>query len=216
MKKENAAGAIVAILIALIVKAALETMLKPSFDHDRPWSELLSLHGAQLGVLFVMLLRFYLGAYRIAQMEPSDVAFPVRATNFIFAFLVFSALYTIALSVRDPGYYFTLMVALHTIDAILLGIGLILTFIVGDRTQAGEIRLPARRKIVFIFFLLSVVTIVYAFISYRVAGAELSDPDAITAHSLFLIFLMLLSLFDLWLLRDFYFRYPLWEKKYAV
>src|ERR1700730_1523187 len=127
MKKENAAGAIVAILMALIVKAALETMLKPSFDHDRPWSELLSLHGAQLGVLFVMLLRFYLGAYRIAQMEPNDVAFSVRAMNFIFAFLVFSTFYTIALSVTDSGYYFTLMVALHIIDGSWFAIGLVLS-----------------------------------------------------------------------------------------
>ena len=216
MKKENAAGAIVALLLALIVKAALETMFRPIFEGNDPWSELLSLHGAQLGVLFIMLLRFYLGAFRIAQMEPNDVAFSVRAMNFVFAFVVFSTLYTIALSVMKSGYYFTLMVVLHTIDAILLGIGLVLTFVVRDRTQPGEIRLPARRNIMFVFFILSVVTIAYAFISYSLAGARFSDPTAAFPHSLFLIFLLLLSFFDLWLLRDFYFRYPRWAADNAL
>jgi hypothetical protein len=210
MKKENALGAIIALLLALIVKAALETMFKPIFEGNDPWSELLSLHGAQLAVLFILLLRFYLGAYRIAQMEPNDIAFPVRAMNFVFAFVVFSTFYTIALSVTKSGYYFTLMVALHTIDAILLGIGHVLTYIADDRTQPGEITLRARRKIVFTFFALSVVTVAYAFISYSLLGARFSDPSAVYAHSLFLIFLLLLSLFDLWLLRDFYFRYARW------
>ncbi len=213
MKKENAAAAIQAILLALIVKAALETTFKPIFEDDKPWSHLLSLDGGQLGVLFIMLLRFYLGAYRIAQMEPNDLAFPVRAMNFIFAFVVFSVFYTIALSVADPGYYFTLMVALHTIDAVLLGIALALTYVFTDRSAAGEIALPARRKIVRTFFLLSVVTIVYAFISYGMAGARFADPNPIGPHYQFLVFLLLLSVFDLWLLRDFYFRYPAWEEK---
>ena len=210
MKKENAVGAIVAILLALIVKAALEATFKPIFDQSKAWAHLLSLDGAQLAVLFIMLARFYLGAYRIAQMEPNDVAFSVRAMNFIFAFVVLSILYTIALSVADSGYYFTLMVALHAIDAILLGIGLVLMFIVADRTEPGEICLSARRRIVTTFFILSIATVVYAFISYGMAGARFADPNASFAHSLFLIFLLLLSFFDLWLLRDFYFRYPRW------
>ena len=212
MKKENAAAAVVAILLALIVKAALETMFKPIFDEDQPWSDLLSLHGAQLAVLYLMLLRFYLGTLRLSQMEPVNTSFAAKAINFVFAFLVFSTFYTIALSVTDSGYYFTLMVALHTIDLIWFAVALALMLIIGDQTQTGEIKFPVRQKIMFTFFMLSFATIAYVINSYPLLDASLSDPDAIIAHSLFLAVLFLLSIFDFWLLGDFYFRYEEWEK----
>src|ERR1043166_133467 len=166
MKKENAAAAVVAILLALIVKAALETMFKPIFGKDLPWSDLLSLHGAQLAVLYLMLLRFYLGTLRLSQMEPVNISFAAKAINFVFAFLVFSTFYTIALSVTDSGYYFTLMVVLHTIDLIWFAVALLLTLVLEDQTQKGEINLSTRQSIMFMFLMLSFTTLAYVINAY--------------------------------------------------
>src|ERR1700741_4873219 len=92
--------AVITIMLALIVKGALDAAFKTLFDGSQTWSEMVGLPLAQLLVFF--LLRFYLGALLFGATEPKRVDFLVRSFNFVFAFAVFCAFYVIALSVTKP------------------------------------------------------------------------------------------------------------------
>src|SRR5437868_3427470 len=103
---QNAIIAAVTIMLALIIKAALETAFKPFFEGHQTWETLFGLPGIQLAVFFLLTLRFYLGVLRFASTEPKRIDFLVRSFNFVFSFLVFCAFYVIALSVTLPKFFY--------------------------------------------------------------------------------------------------------------
>src|SRR5262245_20791248 len=109
-------------MLALIIKAALETTFVPIFEGTRTWHDLYGLPLAQLALFFILTLRFYLGTIRFANTEPRDIDFVVRTFNFVFAFLVFCSFYVIALSVTSPQFFYVEIVILHSIDAAWFGL----------------------------------------------------------------------------------------------
>jgi len=120
---QNAIMITVSILLALIIKAALETAFKPFFDGSQTWQAFYGLPLAQLCVFFVLIFRFYLGALRFSNTEPKRVDFVIRTFNFVFAFMVFSGFYVIALAVTLPKYFYLCIVVLHGIDVAWRGNG---------------------------------------------------------------------------------------------
>jgi hypothetical protein len=92
LTRKESATVIISILLALIVKGALEQFFQPIFDGDEKWSEVPVLHWGQLALCFVLVFRFYLGATRFIDTEPSQLGFLVRAVNLIFSFLLFCLL----------------------------------------------------------------------------------------------------------------------------
>ncbi len=212
MKKEHAATVILAILIGLIVKAALETAL-PIFKAQE-LSPLALLSWAQLAVFFLMTLRFYLGAVRYIDTEPKKPDFLPTAINFIFVFLLFCAFYVTALSVTDPAFFYKLIIALHGIDIAWFVCALVcLGRVSNKKLSVGDIPVSENRKIAKFFFGLSCLTVIYAFASYKLYfHAHFNDGNAIAAHWCFLGFLIVVSICDFWHLREYYFNFPEWRK----
>jgi len=218
MKRENAATVVLVLLLGLIVKEALETTFLPIFRTQESWSSIAWLSWAQLTVFFLMTLRFYLGALRFVATEPQEPDFIPMAVNFIFAFLLFCAFYVIALSVIDPAFFYRLMIALHCIDITWFVCALAcLSRVSNDQLSIGDVRVSESRKIAIFFLLLSATTVGYALVSYKCYfHAQFNDENAITAHWSFLMFLIAVSAFDFWYLRDYYFNFPEWRKANSI
>ena len=99
MKRETAAHFVILILLALIVRAALETTFRPILEPVADWSKVSALQWAQVVVFFVITMRFYIGARRFVENEPKNVNLVSTTVNFLFAFLLFCTIYAIALAV---------------------------------------------------------------------------------------------------------------------
>jgi hypothetical protein len=215
IKRENAT-VIISILLALIVKGALEHFFQPIFDGDKKWSEVPALHWGQLALCFVLVFRFYLGATRFIDTEPKQLGFVVRAVNLIFSFLLFCTFYCVALAVSDPGYFYAIVLVLHGIDVVWFVVALALSYFhhVSDRMlEPGEIKIEASRSIMWSFLVLSAVTIAIGAASYDFFGEALTSQDVMRSHCTFLIFLFLISFVDLVLLRKYYFSFSEWRER---
>lgn len=205
---QNGVIAVVTIMLALIVKAALEAAFKPLFDGTQTWSQIVGLPLTQLLVFFLLTLRFYLGALRFGATEPKRIDFLVRSFNFVFAFAVFCAFYVIALSVTKPDYFYLEIIVLHAIDAcwfgILYGLSHLKYVDIAD-LEDNELPIEPVRRIMATYFFFSLITIILGLFVYPL------DPAATIAHWLFLIFLIAISLIDFWALFDYYFEFDRWR-----
>lgn len=216
-KQENAAIVVVSIMLALIVKAALEAAFKPLIVQGLAWSTISYLSWGQVIVFFVMILRFYLGAIRYVNAEPANVAFLVRVVNFVFAFLLFCVFYIIALSVIDSAYFYTLFVVLHIIDAAWFLIALALLKLRDTPEVSGEIKLSATCWIIWTFFIFSAITILYGLLSYPlIFNQSIHAKEPISAHWWFLGVLVTISLVDFWAHFEWYFHFEKWKKENSV
>jgi len=201
--------AVITIMLALIVKGALEAAFKPLFDGTETWSQIFGLPLAQLFTFFVLILRFYLGALRFGSTEPKNVDFLIRSFNFVFAFGLFCSFYVLALSVTKPDFYYLEIIVLHGIDASWFGIlwGLShLKYVDEPRLLDGELPIRPVRRIMVIYFWFSIVTILYGWL----LGFPL-DPTATAAHWFYLVFLVAISGIDFWALPDYYFNFDKWR-----
>jgi hypothetical protein len=216
-KQENAAIVVVSIMLALIVKAALEATFKPIFDDDLAWSTITLLSWVQVSVFFVMMLRFYLGAIRYINSEPENLDFLVRAVNFVFAFMLFCAFYVTALSVMDSAYFYTLIVAVHIFDAAWFVVAISLMKLRDAEDISGQIRSTATYRVMFIFLVFSTFTILYGLLSYPLIFNEtIYASEPIWAHWAFLGVLTIISLLDFWALFEYYFQLAKWREKNIV
>ena len=213
-KKENAT-VIISILLALVVKGALEQFFKPIFEGDTKWSDVPFLHWGQLALCFVLVFRFYLGATRFIESEPKHLGFFVKAVNLIFSFLLFCTFYCVALAVSDPGYFYAVVLALHGIDAAWFILALVLSYVQNvpdNMLEDGEIKIEASRATMWTFFCLSLATILFGIGSYWYSGEPITSQAVSTSHWSFLLFLFAISFFDFILLKDYYFSFAEWKK----
>jgi hypothetical protein len=212
---QNAIMITVSIMLALIVKAALETAFKPFFDSSQTWQSFYGLPLAQLCVFFLLTFRFYLGALRFSNTEPKKIDFLIRTFNFVFAFMVFAAFYVIALAVTLPKYFYLSIVALHVIDAIWFGLLWVLSFgkfVPNDQLEVGEFPIEPIRRIMVTYFVFSLLTIGFGLLVYPfVFTASLTDPTATAAHVWFLIILVAISFLDFWWFHEYYFYFEKWR-----
>jgi hypothetical protein len=199
--------AVITIMLALIVKGALEAAFKPLFDGSQTWSEMVGLPLAQLLVFFLLILRFYLGALRFGATEPKRVDFLVRSFNFVFAFAVFCAFYVIALSVTKPEFFYVGIIVLHAVDAAWFGIlfGLShLKFVDVPELEDNELLIGPVRRIMVTYFFFSIITIAVGIFIFPL------DPSATRAHWLFLLFLVAITGIDFWAVFEYYFEFEKW------
>jgi hypothetical protein len=219
MKRENAA-IIISILLALVVKVALEHFFEPIFDQNKLWASVPTLHWAQLFLVFVLVLRFYLGATRYIDCEPRNLSFPARAINFVLPFLLFCTFFVVALAANDSGYFFLLVIVLHVVDIAWFALAFLILWVSGpaDETQSpGEIEISAIKRVMLIFLCLSLVTVAYAFISYMFLFKQsLFEKEAISAHWSFWGILVFLSGLDFVFLRKYYFDHQTWQEENRV
>lgn len=216
---QNGVIAVITIMLALIVKAALETAFKPLFEGTQTWAQMLGLPFAQLLVFFVLTFRFYLGTLRFGTTEPKRVDFLIKSFNFIFAFAVFCSFYAIALSVTKIEFFYLQMVILHGIDATWFGLlyGLShLKFVDEPQLESGELYIGPVRRIMATYFWFSAITVAFGTLVYPLGfGASLTDPNATIAHWSFLMFIVLMSGIDFWALHEYYFYFDDWRAKHA-
>lgn len=209
----NGVIAVVTIMLALIVKGALEAAFKPLFEGTQTWSQMFGLPFAQLVVFFLLTLRFYLGALRFGATEPKRVDFLVRSFNFVFAFAVFCAFYVLALSVTKANFYYIEIIILHGIDASWFGLLWCLShlkFVDEPELENGELPIGPVRRIMVRYFWFSACTILVGWLTSPL------DPTATTAHVLYLGFLVLISGIDFWALPDYYFDFEQWRDKHCI
>jgi nucleoside 2-deoxyribosyltransferase len=195
---------IISILLALIVRAALEAVFKGPVQAHEAWPA--PIVWGQFITFSVMMARFYLGATRYLDTQPHGLPFPIQVVNVVFASLLFCAFYVVGLAVAEIEFYFAL-VGLHVVDALWFIIAFAYSFYVNPPDVPGEIRIAAHRKIMGIFFGLSVATIAWAWVLYLLLDKYI-EPS--TAMWLFLVGLWLLSISDFRILFDYYFRHTDW------
>jgi nucleoside 2-deoxyribosyltransferase len=199
---------IIGILLALIVRAALETIFKDPIQKNVPWPE--PLIWSQLVIFAIMMARFYLGATRYIDTQPSSQPLFVSGANVIFASLIFCSFYVAALAVGEDEFYPTLF-AMHVVDASWFLFGFIAQSILHPTDRPGQIKVASNRQIMAIFFGLSLTTIVLAAALF--VAVEFEKMEALTAKSLFLLGLAGLSIFDFIKLKEYYFRHSDWIAK---
>jgi nucleoside 2-deoxyribosyltransferase len=101
---EQTSGAklIIGILLALIVRAALEAVFKDPIQKDAPWPTLLTWF--QLLTFSVMMARFYLGATRYIDTQPPSQPLWISTANVVFASLIFGTFNVAALAVGKTTF----------------------------------------------------------------------------------------------------------------
>lgn len=213
---------VLSILLALIIKSALDTSFRPVFEEPAANDGLWGLPLAQLLTFALLTLRFYLGAYRFSTTEPAKARFVVKTFNFVFAFLVFCAFYVTSLCVTKPEFY-AAIVWLHIIDFAWFAILYILSgliFVPWPELEPGELRIEAVRPVMLYFVAFSAITVLFGFV-YGLAGGPIfswphADPNATLAHWCFLGVLLLVSLVDFYLLREYFFYFERWKEQHGA
>jgi hypothetical protein len=216
MRRETAIFVVISLLLALIVRAALEALFHPLVQRGGSWGEIRGIAWLQCTVFFVLLLRFYLGSIRHASAEPKQLHFGVRAVNFVIAFAIFCLFYLIALSVARPDLFYPLVIVLHLVDACWFAIALILSLFLYQNLADDDVDAAAARGVMAIFFCLSIGTLVAAVIIYWWKGIWPSDAEHLSADYLFLVALVLLSVIDIASLHSYYFAYERWLQTHNV
>ena len=197
---------IIGILLALIVRAALEAIFKDPLQDDAvEWPPLIVWF--QLLIFSLMMARFYLGATRYIDTQPPSLPLWVSSGNVVFASALFCTFYVAGLAVGEEEFY-PVLFAMHIVDACWFAFGFAAQRYLQPPEQPGEIKPASQRMIMTIFFWLSIVTIVLAIALF--AAVQFGKIDAFTAKSLFLIGLTGLSIFDFIKLREYYFRHSNW------
>jgi hypothetical protein len=205
--------AVVTILLALIIKAALETTFKPLFEGTAIWSDILGLPFAQLLVFFLLTLRFYLGTVRFGTTEPKRIDFLIRTFNFVFAFAVFCAFYALALSVTKSEFFYLEIIVLHVIDGAWFGILYCLShlrFVDVNELEDGELLIEPVRRVMLIYFFFSLFTVLFGLLVYWLLGVSITESNPNTAHWCYLAFLVFMSGIDFWALFKYYFHFEEW------
>jgi hypothetical protein len=214
---QSATLAVIAIMLALIVKAALETAFSPIFDGKIIFSNVPLLAWCQLFIFFVLTLRFYLGAIRYVEIEPKNIGLFIRSVNLFFAFGIFCNFYVIALSVTHPQYFYYLVVLLHLVDATWFIVAFAFSFFTGAPDQKGEIKKTAARRVMAIFLSFDVLTVMLVVIWYHfVFPQDLTSDTQTTADWAFLGTLFAISLLDFYILEEYYFKAVEWRTKHET
>lgn len=195
---------IISILLALIVRAALEAIFKTPVQEDKDWPT--PLVWGQLLTFSVMVARFYLGSTRYIDSKSESIPFPLQVVNVVFASALFAAFYVAGLAVAEVQFYFAL-VALHAVDALWFIFAICAMPMTYD-DRPGELRTAAVLRVMGIFLGLSVTTIVLALVLYFLA--IMNEIEHSTAMWSFLAGLWILSIYDFTLLFDYYFRHAEW------
>jgi hypothetical protein len=214
---QSATLAVIAIMLALIVKAALEAAFNPIFDGKIIFGDVPLLAWGQLFVFFILTLRFYLGAIRYVEIEPKNIGLFIRSVNLIFAFGLFCNFYVIALSVTHPQYFYYLVVLLHLVDAAWFIVAFALSSFAALPDQKGEIKKASTRKVMTIFLSFDVLTLTLVVIWYLfVFPQDLTSDTQTTADWAFLGTLFVTSLLDFYVLEDYYFKTAEWRAKHEA
>jgi|GEM_PF-6376334 len=203
-------------MLALIVKAALETAFKPILDQEA-WTAVSALAWSQLAVFFVLMLRFYIGALRYVEMEPKNLDLVIRTINLVFAFILFCNFYVIALSVTHPEYFYYLVISLHLIDGVWFLVALTFSFLKVVPEHPGEIKISATRRVMITFLFFDFLTVLFAAIwYYLIFPQQLTSKTETSADWAFLATLIAISFLDFWALNEYYFKIADWRTKHAV
>jgi nucleoside 2-deoxyribosyltransferase len=211
--EQRAAFIIVTLMLALIVRAALESAFSLTLKLHHEVDLLNWVLWLQLVLFFTMMVRFYLGATRYVDTEPKNIGLIVKAVNCIFAFILFCVFYTIALSITTTDYYFGLFV-LHCVDILWFLIVMVYTYWSPPQLESGDIRADAARKIMLTFLGLSAITIIFSLILYVMyLGFCISEYSA---EIVFMSGLIAISIFDFVYLGKYYFDHKEWIKDNAV
>lgn len=206
--QSSGAKLIIGILLALIVRAALEAVFKDPVQGKAAWPPLVAWF--QLLIFSVMMARFYLGATRHIDAQPQSHLLWISIVNVVFASFLFGGFYVAALAVAEEGFYAAL-VGLHLIDAAWFVIGLLSLWILRPIDRATEIKTASNMQIMSIFLFLSLATIVWAGLLLLMVRYGILEP--VTAKYLFLGGLVASSVYDFVKLRDYYFRLSDWIAK---
>lgn len=210
MNQQNATIVIIFLLLAIVIRAALESTFGQISEQG--WASISIIQWCQVVVFFILTLRFYLGAFRYGSIEPKKLNFHIKALNFVFAFLLFSSFYSVGYFVISTKYFYALVIALHVIDATWFLVVLICSVSITDEVlDVGEVKITAYRRIMGFFLALSAVTIAYGFLSYPfIFDQSIFSEEEIAAHYWFLGVLVILTLFDFVVLDKYYFRHDEW------
>jgi nucleoside 2-deoxyribosyltransferase len=93
-KKDYSGGnLIIGILLALIVRAALEAFFKDPIQEEHPWPNVVVWF--QLIAFVLLVVRFYLGATRFLDTQPEKAPFVLSVVNITFASIIFCAFYVV-------------------------------------------------------------------------------------------------------------------------
>lgn len=213
---QSAAVAVISILLALIVKAALESMFKPIFEAQKTWQDIQLIAWFQVFVFYVMTFRFYIGSIRYGEVEPKNLDMLIKSWNVIGAFLLFSNLYAIALAAPYQKYFYLLMIALHIVDLVWFFIAFVLLKlrpVSETQLQVGEVKMESLQSIMLTFIGFDVATLVLAGLLFYVLpfAADITAETATVGDWLFLAVLAVISVIDFWAYRDLYFSFDQWK-----
>lgn len=215
MKKSDSASVIVLpIMLALIVKAALEALLKPIAEGKMQWVDTSPIVWAQVFVFLILTLRFYVGALRFIETEPKKADFAIRFMNFVFAFVLFCAFYAAALAAVQSEFL-TIIVALHAIDLVWFLIALVVSYfkyVPDEELARGEIMITSMRKVIIKFIALSSVTLIVTVALYY-NGLSLVAPVFGPLYWAFLASILVISVADFAMLWKYYFSFEQWKKE---
>jgi nucleoside 2-deoxyribosyltransferase len=210
---DRAEFVIISLLLALIVRAALESAFRSNLQDHHEELLLDWVLWLQLLLFCTMMVRFYLGATRYIDTEPTNIGVFDKTVNCIFSFLLFCVFYAIGLSITTVDFYFGLFV-LHCVDVLWFLIVLTHASVFPAETPPGDIRPEAIGKIMRTFLGLSLGTIVFALILYgKYLTAGISEYSA---EIVFMIGLIAISIFDFVYLREYYFYHEKWVSNNTV
>jgi nucleoside 2-deoxyribosyltransferase len=206
-KPQESSGAtfIIGLLLALIVRAALEAVFKDPIQKDHTWPSLLDWF--QLLTFSIMVARFYLGATRYIDTQPPSQPLWVSAGNVVFASSLFGSFYVAGLAVAEDEFYPALVV-MHLVDAGWFLFGFFALWILQPTDQPGQIKIASNRQIMLTFFGLSAATIALAALLFVLNWG--GCIGIVAAKSWFLVGLIALSIFDFVKLKEYYFRHSQW------
>jgi len=176
-----------AVIVGLVIKEALVQIydnIEPSVSVANGFFDIsdLDLSSTFLYfVFFLMLARFYMGAYRFGQIDESDRSFVSSIINFLGGCILFTFFFFMASSLGHPHSFIKYVFWLHLVDLVWFSVTILLCLKKGWKKKI---------KIASTFLLLTFSTI----------GALLFCSNVLNI----LIFLFIISIIDLLVLLPFY------------
>jgi hypothetical protein len=200
--------AFLSILLALILKTALDTFFAPArsaTDVKQMW-ELARvdplrncLFLLQWIVLVFTLVRFYFGAFRYYQERADDTTHSV-IRDFVGQILVFISFYFAAVLVRTVGVFYLAILIIHIVDGIW--------FFLAKRSEDKPVGI---KSVASAYFWLDILTILGILVGAAVATKW--PTSFYLWQFICLVFLFLLGLWDFICLAPFYGNQPDWQAK---
>lgn len=206
----NLGNLVLAILIVIILRAALESFFPPLIDKRSlqtlidawPPQPITTLRIFQFFIFLVLLARFYWGAYRFNQEEPPAQRKGATFLNVVGTFGLFCLFYVIAVEVWTIDLFYALILLMHLFDLLWFAT------VLWKKDSSSALKEPAG-----CFVVLDLLTILLSVLLIAIFWKGFLTGTHFYAQISLLVMLGLISLFDWFRLRKFYFEPEEWRKE---